>query len=579
MEFEPSSSKGLGDLLLERQLEALEREQRALMRENGLLFYRPHERQDWFHSADFKFRYGRTGNRFGKSAMGSAEGAAFARGERSWYKYPFDVINKKFEVVRKHEGGENHPLVHQGLWKRPTKGLIICADWDKADEIFTSSELDEFGVPRGKLVSLLPKGKWDTESSNGNIVKVIVESVHGGESSIYLDTVKSFKGNSLGQESSDWDWIHVDEPCPKEMWIANARGLIDRGGKAWFTCTPLTELWINDMFLPREHARQSLAAPITKDNSRGRTLYWTMTGSSFDNPFTKEDDINDIFGEEVLSEDQREARTEGIPSALTGTIYKEFQPAKHVYSEIPKGWTDYNVPPMDATISIAIDTHPVNPTAVLFRARLVTGEKFFFEEIYAKLGMKELIEIIADRLGGHTLSQCLVEPAAWIQSPDGDCLAFDLIDAAMRINLHLPIEKAPKDLARGIFRVKKGLLETTVHGKPVMRFSPHLRETLWEFDRYTWDVTRGREGKPVDRDDHMMECLYRLETSDMMYIEPEVAGPMRPEKRTPMALDLSIPKYVGFDNAPRPTTRNRYVGERHSTKEEVRQHNSDIYYV
>ena len=36
--------------------------------ENGLAYYRPHDKQSKFHSlAEFTFRYLRTGNRFGKS--------------------------------------------------------------------------------------------------------------------------------------------------------------------------------------------------------------------------------------------------------------------------------------------------------------------------------------------------------------------------------------------------------------------------------------------------------------------------------------------------------------------------------
>jgi hypothetical protein len=556
-------------MLLEHRLRQLEKEQRQLIRQNGIAFYRPHDRQDKFHIANYKHRYLRTGNRFGKSECGCAEDAAQARGERTWYKYPFDVYGRGMKVVRRHEGYPDHPYVHLGIPQRPTKGLIICADWDKAEEIFTSLELDEFGVPKGKLVRMLPQGTWDKElNGQGNVAKILVESIWGGTSTIYLDTVKSFKGNSLGQESSDWDWIHIDEPCPQDMYVANARGLIDRGGRDWFTCTPLTELWVNDMFLPREHARQLLDEPVTKDSKKGRTLFWTLTGSSFDNPYNSVEDIEDFT--EGLSEDEIEARIEGKPRALTGTIYKEFDPGKHVYHELPAGWTENKDglprPPQDASIYLAIDTHPVNPTAVLFAAVLKTGHVLFFDEIYAKLSMKELCEIIYDKLAGLQPLRVLVEPGAWVQDPDGGCLAYDLADHS-----NLPIEKAPKDLQRGIFRVKQALLKTDVNGKPVLRFAWHLMETLWEFDRYVWDATRGKEGKPVDRDDHMMECLYRLVTIGLDYIEPDqhTVETRKPERA--LKLDLSIPTFVGRDNYQAPPARARYGDDRRMTLTE-RQH-------
>ena len=55
--------------------------------------------------------------------------------------------------------------------------------------------------------------------------------------------------NPMGLESSQWDWIHVDEPIPEAMWNAVSRGLMDTGGSAWFTCTPIAEQWINLKFI------------------------------------------------------------------------------------------------------------------------------------------------------------------------------------------------------------------------------------------------------------------------------------------------------------------------------------------
>jgi hypothetical protein len=72
----------------------------------------------------------------------------------------------------------------------------------------------------------------------------------GGESVLYVDTVESFKHAQLSAESSYWDFIHFDEPCPRELFIAHKRGLVDRNGKFWFNCTPISEVWINDEFCP-----------------------------------------------------------------------------------------------------------------------------------------------------------------------------------------------------------------------------------------------------------------------------------------------------------------------------------------
>lgn len=107
-----------------------------------------------------------------------------------------------------------------------------------------------------------------------------------------------------------------------------------------------------------------------------------------------------------------------------------------------------------------------------------------------------------------------------------------------------------------------------MNGRPVLRFAWHLMETLWEFDRYVWDTTRGREGKPVDRDDHMMECLYRLVTVGLDYLEPDAHTVEVRKSERHMKLDLTIPAYVGRDNMLPTPTRARYGDDRRMTKDE-----------
>jgi len=50
-------------------------------------------------------------------------------------------------------------------------------------------------------------------------------------------------------------------------------------------------------------------------------------------------------------------------------------------------------------------------------------------------------------------------------------------------------------------------------------FSPSCKRTLWEIQRYHWDEEKG---KPVDRDDHMMENLYRAILDEPCYVNPKV---------------------------------------------------------
>lgn len=502
---------------------------------NGLDFYRPHHKQHEFHIADYKFRYLRTGNRFGKSDCGAAEDIAWARGERTWYKYEFDVIDGKGKVTYHHTGGEDHPYVRVGLPLRSTKGLIIVADWDKAEEIFTNLDA---GQGKGKLFKLLPDGCWRYEKDRGEIKKIIVDCVHGGESTIYIDTIKSFMTNKIGQESGDWDWIHVDEPCSKDQWTANSRGLIDRKGRGWFTCTPLSEMWINDEFLDPKEIRYNGHEPKVKiDPETGKPIYWMLPGSSFDNPHISAEEVKTIFA--GLSENDKKTRIGGLPKALTGVIYTNFDPEKHILRDVPKGWTSILSPPDNACIRIAIDPHPKTPHAVLFAATMPNGQTIFWGEIFQHCMMRELAHMIKEYIGNRPVMRCVVDPSAWIEDAvDGSSMAVDLFSHAP----FLPIEKASKDLSRGILRTQMALSQRNERGNPFLLFHETLFRTLLEFDRYVWDP---KKEKPQDKDDHTMECLYRLV---MCSTALESANPGVFQYIDPNFTEVAQPKSSPLDN-------------------------------
>jgi len=564
----------LGDLLLKRNYAAMLDRQVEMRRSFGLAFYEPHYKQDLFHRGGiYQARYGRTGNRFGKSIMGAAEDCSWALGYRPFYQRPFDIVDGKGKVRRQHDPERDAELVYSGIPQRNVKGLIIVTDWDKAEEVFTNRT---DGESRGKLFKLLPEDKIKDVITNqsGKICTIIVESIWGGMSSIHLDTVKSFKSNRLGQESSDWDFLHIDEPCPKEMFDANARGLVDRSGSEWFTCTPLSEMWINDYFLPEGNIKDEFDAPnvaaleIKDDEGNVEVIKrWMITGSMHDNPTLTAGGKAKFISQ--LSEEDRETRVEGRPRALAGAIYREFDRDKHVYRAIPFGWTDYNKPPANYTIRLAIDTHPVNPHAVLFAATSPTGHVYFYNEIYAKEYIRYLCTQIYTVLNGRWPLRCLLELAAYNENPvDGITLADEFHRA------QLPVEPAVKDLQGGIMMVKQMLMKEDSRGNKWFQFAPNLTETLREFDRYVWDE---KTQKPIDKYDHMMECLYRLTLTGLEYVDP-AESESRPvqvlnvisEANKPYRLPRQEEDVMKAFETKSPWKRSRYNGDFRSTSEEER---------
>lgn len=455
-----------------------------LLRTNGLSFYQPHAKQSLFHSmAHKKYRFARTGNRFGKSEMGAAEDVAMAFGERLWLP--------KSDPMRRH-----------GIPNRPVKLLIICPDWDKSTEVFTNQD---GSAEVGKLFRFIPtEALGDTRKNHsGAIDKIVVKRPQGmGESLIVIDTVKSYNINPMGQEGDVYDVIHVDEPCPRGMWIANSRGLIDRGGKAHFTCTPLTELWINDFFVPNR--RTELINDMYEEPDK-----FMMIGSTYDNPYLLKKDIDDF--EATLDADEISCRINGIPLALAGLIYKEFRPEEHILSNVPVGWKNFCTPPDDYCIRFAIDPHPKKNTAVLFIATAPNGLSFVYDEVWEPGLIREVAEWIKSRMVGREAQDSVIDPIANTPDPINgrtmkeEFLAHDIM-----------VTEAVRDPSFGILKVKE-LLRARHNGSPTLLFSPDCIRTIWEFDHFLWDP---KTGKPIKINDDMLENLYRLALKDLTYIAP-----------------------------------------------------------
>ena len=457
------------------------------IKQYGLPFYHPHHKQELFHRAGrFKRRMVCSGNRFGKSWMGVAE-------DCSWLMHERPFLPK------------GDPARTEGIPQRPVKGIVITTDWDKVNEIFTDRT-------SGKIFRLLPSDA--VKSALKNKAGVIDNITMKDGSVLRFDTVQSFKTNPKGAESSDWDFIHVDEPCPEPLWKAHSRGLIDRGGSAWFTLTPIDEPWITDFFFPSKDGKNL----TSHEEMFGEVPFkWSICGDTADNPYLTPQDI--AMYEASLDEAEKACRLRGQPLHLSGRVYPEFEYHRHVLTEVPKGWKDFATPgpKEDYTLYYAIDPHPKTPHAVLFCAVHRLGQRYYFAEIFNHCLIRELAQQVRQIRDPYFAAREICDPLAFIENPvDGSTMADEMVKGG------LMVEKAVKDLEGGILKVKAGLKPSGPRQE--VFFSPHLKRTLWEFIHYVWDTKSSNLNKPKDQDDHMMECLYRLEMLEPKFIERPKTG-------------------------------------------------------
>lgn len=491
--------------LLQRRVE-IQRRLIALSKANGLAFYRPHYHQHLFHSSPAKRRGAFTGNRFGKSKMDGAETVAWAVGERTWYKAAFDIegvdiVNgKRVRVVRAHHpGGEHHPLVRQGIPPYSTRQLVVCANWDKVEEIWTQQASDRPGY----IWQFMPAGSARGYTNHAGVISQIV---HSSGSIIDFMSVDAFKKNPMVAESSNYDRVVFDEPAPRQLWKGVARGLVDRNGQADFALTALEEAWIPEKFDGDPDAKSG----IGNDDDRPfpRHLRYSFRASMLDNPHLSDESIANYENE--LTEDEKQCRLSGIPLEYSGLVYKEFKKDIHVLSSIPDGWQDYHLPHKSCILYCRVDTHPVKPHAVSFFAVGPAEIPIQCHEIFQACDADQLAQTIQSyiRLTGCFLGGIKVEPAAWVQDPSTRTTSI-----AKTLSAHgLFIRKASKDLTNGILTVRSALRQKRI------LFSPNLKRTLWEFSRYRFDP---ETGKPIDENDHMMENLYRLVIDGVRFFDPD----------------------------------------------------------
>ena len=492
--------------------------QKQLIQSYGINFYRPHWKQDKFHAAGDKTgRYVRTGNRGGKTKCGAAEDVAWCIGGRVWYKNSFDVLDGERGVVRHHVGAQNHEFVGRGIPDHPVKGLLLVNDWDKPTELFTNraGSYENWG----ELFKLIPKdalGKVHV-SRGGHVDQIPIKRLTeygGGESVLYIDTVESYKHANMSAESSYWDFFHLDEPCPRDMFVAHKRGLVDRNGKFWINCTPLTEMWINDEFLPpgKNVVKEAAEGLVFDKSAEGVSSRFMITWSIYDNPYNDKGAIAEF--EAGLNREERECRLHGLPLNMAGMVYKEFIYDMHVLGDVPKGWEDYHLPPPEYTIRVWFDYHIRLPQAVLFFATDPKGRVFVYDELFEDNLLDPVAKAIVAKTKDRFVVDYEIDRLAVVPHPVTE---ESILDELTRYGL--VFETATKDLALGINKVREKLMERDSFGNATIFFSPNLKETLREFSRYVYDP---KKNVPADNDnDHMMENLYRAILNGLSYIEQE----------------------------------------------------------
>ena len=299
-----------------------------------------------------------SGNQTGKTSVGVAEDIAHAMGFRPWLTK--DDPDYKINV------------------RVPNNGIFGC---EVAGQMLTQRVEPEF-------MKLIPKycGLETSKYSDGSIKSIYLTNDFNGKPCGSTIHFRSYVQPADTWEGVISDWVHFDEPPPKEILTACLRGLMSTNGPWWATMTPLKEAYIYDLIFLK-------AFNMGGDDQEIAVFY----GSTWDNcqDWCRDCDVtvpeNDperlepgqerpvdncprcgrVMGflpragienylKKITDPDEREAREEGKWKHLSGMVYKELSREKHLYEDfqIPKDWMRIEV----------LDPHDARPCCWLFGA-------------------------------------------------------------------------------------------------------------------------------------------------------------------------------------------------------------------
>ena len=307
----------------------------------NLYAYKPHDKQEIFHSDP---RFGRLfvgGNQSGKTTS--------------------CVVEAIWWCTRKHPFRKFHTL-------GPIHGRVVVVDFLEGMEKIVLPEFKRW-TPLIELKNESWLDSWDNYRrtltfANGSTIEFL-----------------SYEQDMEKHAGTKRNFIYFDEEPPESIHAENmARLLAQEDAGWWCAMTPTKGMtWTNDRFIePPEDKKARIQAAVL--------VVEVDTVDNQDN--LPEGTVERTLG--ILSDDEQKIRAHGTYVPKGGKVYPEFQISKH--GTIDRSW----MPPDSWTIWMAMDSGWTNPTAVLYTAvspdqkRIITFQEF----VDKGLTVKEWAEIM-----------------------------------------------------------------------------------------------------------------------------------------------------------------------------------------
>lgn len=422
----------------------------------------------------------------GKTESEIAEAVAHSKGYRPWL--PKD--HPDYTVM--------HPLTGKPI-KTPNRGLIVAESFGEQIKKVILHKL--LGNPQHGEGGLLPLP--DVKSVKRNQQGVINEIYLADGGAIFF---KSYEQASKLFESENYDWYALDEPPPREHYVAMARGATDTGAPMWCAMTPLTQAWIHDEILSRDDVFRT-TFDITDNIGFGLTAEAVAE-------FEKD-----------LTEDEKEMRLRGRFYHLQGLVYKEFDRNHHLLRR--PDWPRPNQGPWPRNDQweywMHVDPHVRKRHKAVWMALRPDGRYIVIGQLQTP-PETNLISHFADMILSYEKTVLgipsddinrLIDPFSTEPSSTGEGLSIK--DEFGNYGIYFMLGSKRRDTA--IHYMHELLRCRPAEGYyPMLYVLDDLDQVIYEFERYQYEEWQGKnmaERKdpnpaPRKRFDDMLEGIHRI---------------------------------------------------------------------
>lgn len=389
------------------------------------------------------------------------------------------------------------------------KGKLF-EDWpyNKKGRIITESDLVEKNVV-SELKKWLPNGQYRT-AKRGKHYESYFRTKSGWEWDImtYDQDPMQFEGVTLG-----WAWF--DEP-PPDVLLKATIARMRRGGVIIITATPISgSAHLYDMFAKGElETTVQLRENDEPQLVKRRVFHLTADVESvcIDHGIRghlEHKHIVQMVAE--YPEDERQARVFGKFQHLIGLVYKQWERTVHVIKP-------FALDPAEYTVYHSLDPHPRNPDAGIWVAVDRKGRKFIIDEYYENPPtVVELAYQIAKKNTLYRLEEPFwIDPSAMIVDQHTEnCVGRMLQEQGLTYVEGSKARTAANARIGTALNFRKENNE--IISAPELYVFETCQRFIYEIEHFRWQEWRGRTGMdrnrkevPVDKDDHLLECLGRI---------------------------------------------------------------------